>query len=228
MGISTSTNPWWRDVLANGPSAPSARFFDIDWNPFKTRAAAQAAAADSRRSVRAGARARRAAARVPGRTLLLRYFDTAAGQSAPGTRVYRTGLDELTAHLARRIRICWSSERHHALQKMPPYTDTSPDGIASGSARASWRRPAAGADLEVASDSAAHPERSPHLQRHTGDPHRSIRCTICSRSRPTGSRTGGRRRTRSTTAGSSTSTRWPGCASRIPTSLAPSTSCWRG
>src|SRR5438128_407508 len=25
-----------RDVLANGPEAPSAHFFDIDWNPFKT------------------------------------------------------------------------------------------------------------------------------------------------------------------------------------------------
>src|SRR5829696_1895078 len=36
MGISTATNPWWRDVLANGANAPSAHFFDIDWNPFKT------------------------------------------------------------------------------------------------------------------------------------------------------------------------------------------------
>ena len=36
MGISTATNPWWRDVLANGPDAASAHFFDIDWNPFKT------------------------------------------------------------------------------------------------------------------------------------------------------------------------------------------------
>ena len=36
MGISTATNPWWRDVLANGPEAPSAHFFDVDWNPFKT------------------------------------------------------------------------------------------------------------------------------------------------------------------------------------------------
>ena len=35
MGISTATNPWWRDVLANGPESPNARFFDIDWNPFK-------------------------------------------------------------------------------------------------------------------------------------------------------------------------------------------------
>jgi len=35
MGISAVTNPWWRDVLANGPDAPSAHFFDIDWDPAK-------------------------------------------------------------------------------------------------------------------------------------------------------------------------------------------------
>jgi len=26
-------NPWWMDVLENGPSSPYAAFFDIDWNP---------------------------------------------------------------------------------------------------------------------------------------------------------------------------------------------------
>src|SRR3954467_9802756 len=36
MGISTTTNPWWKDVLAHGPRSPYARFFDIDWNPFKS------------------------------------------------------------------------------------------------------------------------------------------------------------------------------------------------
>jgi len=36
MGISTTTNPWWRDVLAHGPQSRYARFFDIDWNPFKS------------------------------------------------------------------------------------------------------------------------------------------------------------------------------------------------
>jgi len=36
MGISTTTNPWWRDVLARGPQSEYARFFDIDWNPFKS------------------------------------------------------------------------------------------------------------------------------------------------------------------------------------------------
>jgi (1->4)-alpha-D-glucan 1-alpha-D-glucosylmutase len=35
MGISTATNPWWRDVLENGPSSAFANFFDIEWNPVK-------------------------------------------------------------------------------------------------------------------------------------------------------------------------------------------------
>ena len=36
MGISTTTNRWWRDVLAHGAASSSAHFFDIDWDPFKT------------------------------------------------------------------------------------------------------------------------------------------------------------------------------------------------
>ncbi len=33
MGI--SDNPWWTDVLENGPGSPWAGFFDIDWDPVK-------------------------------------------------------------------------------------------------------------------------------------------------------------------------------------------------
>jgi (1->4)-alpha-D-glucan 1-alpha-D-glucosylmutase len=35
MGIEHAMNPWWRDVLENGPSSAYARFFDIDWQPHK-------------------------------------------------------------------------------------------------------------------------------------------------------------------------------------------------
>ncbi len=35
MGIGTNTNPWWRDLLENGPSAQAATFFDVDWSPAK-------------------------------------------------------------------------------------------------------------------------------------------------------------------------------------------------
>lgn len=33
MCIVGSENPWWLDLLENGPSSPYARFFDVDWNP---------------------------------------------------------------------------------------------------------------------------------------------------------------------------------------------------
>jgi (1->4)-alpha-D-glucan 1-alpha-D-glucosylmutase len=35
MGIAGGANPWWQDVLANGPSARHARFFDIEWRPLQ-------------------------------------------------------------------------------------------------------------------------------------------------------------------------------------------------
>jgi (1->4)-alpha-D-glucan 1-alpha-D-glucosylmutase len=31
MGIHSSANPWWHDVLENGPASPYARYFDIAW-----------------------------------------------------------------------------------------------------------------------------------------------------------------------------------------------------
>src|SRR6266540_2339809 len=33
MGIARSANPWWLDVLENGPCSRFAHFFDIEWNP---------------------------------------------------------------------------------------------------------------------------------------------------------------------------------------------------
>ena len=35
MGIAGDANPWWLDVLENGPASPRAAFFDIDWAPLK-------------------------------------------------------------------------------------------------------------------------------------------------------------------------------------------------
>lgn len=35
MCVAGSANPWWNDVLENGPSSPYASFFDIDWLPPK-------------------------------------------------------------------------------------------------------------------------------------------------------------------------------------------------
>lgn len=35
MGIAQSANPWWMDVLENGPASRCAQFFDITWRPLK-------------------------------------------------------------------------------------------------------------------------------------------------------------------------------------------------
>lgn len=35
MGVGSDENPWWQDVLENGPSSPFAMCFDIDWRPLK-------------------------------------------------------------------------------------------------------------------------------------------------------------------------------------------------
>ena len=35
----SSENPWWMDVLENGPSSPYAAYFDIDWHPAISKAA---------------------------------------------------------------------------------------------------------------------------------------------------------------------------------------------
>jgi (1->4)-alpha-D-glucan 1-alpha-D-glucosylmutase len=33
MGVDPRANPWWREVLENGPCSPFAEYFDIDWDP---------------------------------------------------------------------------------------------------------------------------------------------------------------------------------------------------
>ena len=33
MGVDPQVNPWWREVLENGPCSPFAEYFDIDWEP---------------------------------------------------------------------------------------------------------------------------------------------------------------------------------------------------
>lgn len=35
MGVGTDENPWWQDLLENGPSSCYASYFDVDWRPLK-------------------------------------------------------------------------------------------------------------------------------------------------------------------------------------------------
>ncbi len=35
VGVMGAENPWWLDVLENGPASPFSAYFDIDWRPLK-------------------------------------------------------------------------------------------------------------------------------------------------------------------------------------------------
>ena len=37
MGIAGGANPWWLNVLENGPSSPFAPYFDIEWEPLQPK-----------------------------------------------------------------------------------------------------------------------------------------------------------------------------------------------
>ncbi len=100
MGIGTTTNRWWRDVLENGPDSHAARFFDIDWFPVKR---------ELRRKLllpilggQYGQVLERGELRLEFRDglLQLRYFDHVLPLNPRHLpRVYRTGLTTLTQDL---------------------------------------------------------------------------------------------------------------------------------
>ncbi len=129
MGIGTGTNAWWRDVLENGPSSPSAKFFDIDWTPVKTELHAKLLLpilgsqygdvlerGELQLAFRDGA-------------LALTYFEHELPinpRQAP--RVYRLAVDHVTQALGPD-----HPQLHEflsiisSLENLPPYTDSVPD-----------------------------------------------------------------------------------------------------
>ena len=135
MGISTITNPWWRDVLENGPSARSAPFFDIDWNPIKRelrRKLLLPVLGDQYGSVLE--RGELQLEFQEGR-LVLKYFDNELPvnpRQAP--RVYRSGLTRLTGELGpSHPDLLEFLSIITALQKMPAYTESHPDHVSERS-----------------------------------------------------------------------------------------------
>jgi (1->4)-alpha-D-glucan 1-alpha-D-glucosylmutase len=135
MGISTSTNPWWRDVLENGPSARSAPFFDIDWNPLKRelhRKLLLPILGDQYGSV-----LERGELQLEFREgrLVLKYFENELPvnpRQAP--RVYRSGLTRLTGELGpSHPDLLEFLSIITALQKMPAYTESHPEHVSERS-----------------------------------------------------------------------------------------------
>jgi (1->4)-alpha-D-glucan 1-alpha-D-glucosylmutase len=132
MGVGTTTNAWWKDVLENGPSSPTARFFDIDWTPVKAELHAKLLLPIlGDQYGRVLERGELKLAFADG-ALVLRYFEHELPinpRQAP--RVYTRAINPLTEelgpqdpHLHEFLSILSS------LQKMPAYTETDLDKIA--------------------------------------------------------------------------------------------------
>jgi (1->4)-alpha-D-glucan 1-alpha-D-glucosylmutase len=132
MGIGGNANLWWRDVLENGPSSPTAKFFDIDWAP--TKAELHAKLLLPILGDQYGRVLERGELQLEFRdgVLVLRYHEHELPinpRQAP--RVYRLAVEPLTAelgpdnpHLHEFLSILAS------LENMPAYTEQDPVRIA--------------------------------------------------------------------------------------------------
>ena len=198
----------------------------------QARAERQGAAAAARRPVRAGARARRAAASLRGRRAAPAVFRSrSADQSAPVAAGAGLDLDRLDA-AARRgpgaARVSSAFSRRSRTCRRIPSSDRDADGRASAregsgsrAARAP-RRPSRRRSAIISTRPSARPTASPATARA------SIGCTTCSNTRRIGSPTGGRRSTKSTIAGSSTSTSSSACGWRSRRCSRRPTGCCAG
>lgn len=132
MGIGAGGNAWWTDVLENGPSSPTAKFFDIDWAPMKAELHAKLLLpilgdqyghvlerGELQLDFRDGA-------------LLLRYFEHELPVNPrQSPRIYRTAVEPLTGELG-----SGNPDVHEylsilaSLENMPAYTEQDPERIA--------------------------------------------------------------------------------------------------
>ena len=132
MGVSAGGNAWWTDVLENGPSSPTAKFFDIDWAPMKAELHAKLLLPIL--GDQYGHVLERGELQLDFRdgSLVLKYFEhelPVNPRQCP--RVYRVAVEPLTAevgadnpHLHEFLSILAS------LENLPPYTEQDPERIA--------------------------------------------------------------------------------------------------
>ena len=134
MGIGTPTNLWWNDVLENGPSSPTAKFFDIDWTPVKAELHAKLLLpilGDQYGQVLERGELRLT---FQDATLALRYFDTQLPinqRQAP--LVYRPAAEAASGTLgADHPQLHEFLSIIASLERLPPHTESDPAAIAEG------------------------------------------------------------------------------------------------
>ncbi|HXE81334.1 MAG TPA: malto-oligosyltrehalose synthase, partial [Vicinamibacterales bacterium] len=100
MGIARSANPWWQDVLENGPSSRHADAFDIDWRPLKPELECKVLLPVLGDTYGAVLERQEITLEYDAGSFQIRYFDWVF-PVAPGTydRILQLGLDQLLDRL---------------------------------------------------------------------------------------------------------------------------------
>jgi len=131
MAADPLSNPWWRDVLENGPSSPYSDFFDIDWQPVKDELFGKVllpVLGDQYGQVLE--RGELKLVMVEG-ALRLRYFERDLPiNPRQSPRVLRLGLDRLEAELVGDPALREFLSVLTALENLPPYTERDPQKVA--------------------------------------------------------------------------------------------------
>lgn len=173
MGIGTGTNPWWHDLLENGPSSPAAMFFDVDWTPVK--AALYAKLLLPILGDQYGKVLERGELQLAFRdgAIVLHYFEQELPinpRTAP--QVYRTAGEPLREALGE-----GHPQLHEflsivsSLENMPAYTESQPDRIAE---RHREKEVARGRLGRLASESPqVHKQIEAAIRRFNGEPRRA-------------------------------------------------------
>ena len=132
MGIGSCANPWWRDLLENGPSAASASFFDVDWAPVKPELHAKLLLPIL--GDQYGRVLERGELQLIFRegSLALKYFDVELPinpRQAP--RVYRRAVESIAAALGPgHTAVHELQSIVSSLENLPPYTESEPSRVA--------------------------------------------------------------------------------------------------
>jgi (1->4)-alpha-D-glucan 1-alpha-D-glucosylmutase len=127
MAADPQSNPWWRDVLENGPSSPYAEFFDIDWQPVKDELQGKVllpVLGDQYGTVLERGELRLA---LRDGALHLHYFDRDLPiNPRQSPRVLKRHIDRLEQELSGDPSLREYLSIMTALENLPPYTDRDP------------------------------------------------------------------------------------------------------
>ena len=132
MGIGTGTNTWWNDVLENGPSSPTAKYFDVDWTPVSAELHKKLLLpilGDQYGRVLERGELR---LKFADATLVLRYFDHELPiNPREGARVYRAAAERAASTLgADNPQLNEFLSIIASLENLPPSTTVDPSSIA--------------------------------------------------------------------------------------------------